>query len=226
MKREEIYIPYKERTPKELCRDINIKAEKSFLKKDKFGLLFFIVFFLGFVALHFYYKTNVAMWFCVVVEGAILTGGFFIFKTYLPKGDKSRLLIWVVALLVCLALAWNDKMYVNWGLGAIFVGAIVVVTSIFFKINQKLINEMNLASTPKQFLPVAKRLKKCVQIRNIIVISLLFWLPALTINEFLGQRIIECLICYVIGVCFISKDFWIDSDFSEDVEELEFRLEE
>lgn len=227
MKRDETYIPYKERTPKELCRDINLKAEKSFLKKDKFGLLFFTVFFLLFVALHFYYKTNVDMWFGVVVEGAIFAGGLFIFKTYLPREDKHRLLIWTVALLVCVALAWNDKMYVNWGIVAIVVGAILVVTFVFFIINQKLINEMNLASTPKQYLPVAKRLKKCVLIRNIIGITLLYWLPFLTIHDTLnGWRFSEYLICYVIGICVTNLDFWIDSDFSDDVEELEFRLEE
>ena len=174
MKREETYIPYKERTPKELCRDINLKAEKLFLKNDKFGLLIFAVFFLVLVALHFYYKTYVNLW-----------------------------------------------------LGAIVVGAILVVNSVFFLINRRLVNDMNLAATSKQFLPMAKRLKKCFQFRNFLCLSLLFWLPFLILDDFHDVwRIAELLILYILGALFSNRDFWIDPAFSDDVEELEYRLEE
>ena len=98
MKREETYIPYKERTPKELCRDINLKAEKLFLKKDKFGLLFFAVFFLVLAALHLYYKTYVNWSLGAIVVGAIMAVGFVIFKTNnLDEDDKRYQLIFASA---------------------------------------------------------------------------------------------------------------------------------
>ena len=227
MKREETYIPYKERTPKELCRDIYLKAEKLFLKKDKFGLLIFAVFFLVLVALHFYYKTYVNLWLGAIVVGAILAVGFNVFKTYLPQYGKYRLLIWVLAFAVCVAMEWRYMTYAYWGLGAIVVGAILVVNFVFFLINRRLVNDMNLAATPKQFLPMVKRLKKCFQFRNFLCLSLLFWLPFLTLDDFHDVwRIAELLILYILGALFSNRDFWIDPAFSDDVEELEYRLEE
>ena len=280
MKREETYIPYKERTPKELCRDIYLKAEKLFLKKDKFGLLIFAVFFLVLVALHFYYRTYVNLWLgaivvgvilavgfnvfktylpqygkyrlliwalafavCVAMEwrymtyaywglgaivvGAILAVGFNVFKTYLPRYGKYRLVIWVLAFAVCVAIEWRYMTNAYWGLGAIVVGAILVVNFVFFLINRRLVNDMNLAATPKQFLPMVKRLKKCFQFRNFLCLSLLFWLPFLTLDDFHDVwRIAELLILYILGALFSNRDFWIDPAFSDDVEELEYRLEE
>ena len=227
MKREETYIPYKERTPKELCRDINLKAEKLFLKKDKFGLLIFAVFFLVLAALHFYYKTYVNLWLGAIVVGVILAVGFNVFKTYLPQYNKYRLLIWALAFAVCVAMEWRYMTYAYWGLGAIVVGAILVVNFVFFLINRRLVNDMNLAATPKQFLPMVKRLKKCFQFRNFLCLSLLFWLPFLTLDDFHdGWRIAELLILYILGALFSNRDFWIDPAFSDDVEELEYRLEE
>ena len=51
MEPEEPYIPYEERTPKELCRDIMFKAEKLYLNNEKKALLIGAVVFLVFVAL-------------------------------------------------------------------------------------------------------------------------------------------------------------------------------
>ena len=226
MKREETYIPYKERSPKELCRDINLKAEKLFLKKDKYGLLIFTVFFLALVALHLYYKTHVYLWLGFLVVGIIMVGGFFVFKTYSTKNDNYRSLIWGVGLIACLALQWQEMTDVKWWLGAIVVGVIVLVTSVCYKINQKLVNDMNLAANPKQFLPIAKRLKRCFQIRNFLCLTLLFWLPLLTLDFFHDVwRLQILLFSYVIGALFSNKDFWIDIAFCEDLEELERRLE-
>ena len=56
MEPEEPYIPFKERTPKELCRDIILKAEDSYLNKEKKALLTGIVIFLVLVALNWYFK--------------------------------------------------------------------------------------------------------------------------------------------------------------------------
>ena len=226
MKREETYIPYKERTPKELCRDINLKAEKLFLKKDKFGLLFFAVFFLVLAALHLYYKTYVNWSLGAIVVGAIMTVGFVIFKTNnLDEDDKRYQLILTSAILLLIALDWREKMYMNWWLGAVVVGTIGVVTFVFFKINQKLVNDMNLAVSPKQHLFIGKQLKKCVQIRNILCITLLFWLPFLTFQDLMtGWEFTKWAIVFVIGIC--AQPTWIDSDFNDDLDELEYRVEE
>ena len=185
MKREETYLPYKERTPKELCRDINIKVEKLFLKRDKNSLLIFAVSFLVLLALHLYYKTHVYLWLGFLVVGIIMVGGFYVFKPYFSKNDNYRSLIWGVGLILCLALQWQEMTTVNWWLGAIVLGVIMVVTAVCYKINQKLVNDMNLAANPKQFLPMAKRLKRCFQIRNFLCLTLLlFGLPLLTLDIF------------------------------------------
>ena len=226
MKRDETYIPYKERSPKELCRDINLKAEKLFLKKDKYGLLSFTLFFLALVALHLHYKTYVSVWLGAIVMGAILAVGYVVFKPYYSRNDNIRSFIYAVFLLVFLALSLQEKSYVNWWLGAIVVGAIVVVTAVFFIINKRLVDDMNLAANPKQFLPMAKRLKRCFQIRNFLCLTLLFWLPLLTLDFFHDVwRLQILLFSYVIGALFSNKDFWIDIAFCEDLEELERRLE-
>ena len=173
MEREETYIPYKERTPKELCRDISIKTEKLFLKKDKINLLYYTVIFL-----------------------------------------------------VLVALDWFGKTYVNLWLGAIVVGAFVLMYFVSFIINKKLISDMNLAASPKQYLPFAQRLRKWVQIRNFLGITLLIWLPYLTIYYQIDGvwKLIQWLILYVVGVC--TEPSWMDNDIGDDLEELEFRLEE
>ncbi len=227
MKREETYIPYKERTPKELCRDINLKAESLFLKNDKYGLLFFALAFLGLVALHLYYTTYVYVWLGFLVVGLILAGGLVFFKTYSSKNDKFRRVIWSVALFVCIVMEWQEKTSVNWLSGAIIVGTIVVVISVFFKINQRMVNDMNLAPNPKRLLPIAKRLKKSFQLRNFICLALLLWLPFLTIDDILDEWVLGYLIIiFLICALFGNRDFWIDSSFNEDLDELEFRFEE
>lgn len=225
MKREEKYIPYKERSPKELCRDINLKAEKLFLKKDKYGLLIFTVFFLALVALHLYYKTYVSVCLGAIVVGAIVAVGFVVFKPYFSRNDNIRSLIFAVFLLVLMALNWQEKTYVNWWLGAIWVGTLVVVTAVFFIINKRLVNDMYLAANPKQHLGIAKRLKRCLQIRNILCISLLIWFPVLILDRFQGERWFIPSLIFVVLVLFGDRDLWIDIAFCEDVNELEYRLE-
>lgn len=226
MKRDETYIPYKERSPKELCRDINLKAEELFLKKDKYGLLSFTLFFLALVALHLHYKTYVSVWLGAIVMGAILAVGYVVFKPYYSRNDNIRSFIYAVFLLVFLALSWQEKTYVNWWLGAIVVGAIVVVTAVFFIINKRLVNDINLAANPKQFLPMAKRLKKCLQLRNFLCLSLLIWFPVLILDRVQDERWFVYLFIFVVIVLFSDRDLWIDTAFCEDVNELEYRLEE
>ena len=229
MKREETYIPYKERTPKELCRDINLKAEKLFVKTYKHGLLFFAVVFLMLVGLQLLHMTYVDWRLGVLVIGTIMAGGFYVFKKYSLKKenkyyDKYYILILYTVILVWIALERHENIYMYWGLGAIVVGAIMVVNLVFFKMNHRLVNEMNLAVTPKQHLNIGKRLKKCIQNRNYLCITLLFCLPVLTFHDLMnGWDFTKWLIVYVIGIC---TESWIDSDFNDDLDELEFRFEE
>lgn len=227
MEREETYIPYKERTSKELCRDISIKTEKLFLKKDKISLLYFTVIFLVLVALDWFGKTYVNLWLGSIVVWTIVVCGFVVFKINRPEDDaKYRLGILAGALLVLMVVEWDEKIYVNWRLGAIVVGAFVLMYFVSFIINQKLISDMNLAASPKQYLPFAQRLRKWVQIRNFLGITLLIWLPYLTIYYQVDGvwKLIEWLILYVVGVC--TEPSWMDNDIGDDLEELEFRLEE
>lgn len=226
MKREETYIPYKERSPKELCRDINLRAEKLFLKKDKYGLLFFTVFFLALVALHLYYKTYVSVWLGVIMVNAILAVGYVVFKPYFSRNANLRTLIYAVGILLCLALSWQEKTYVNWWLGAIVVGGIVVVTTVFFVTNKRLVSEMNLAANPKHHLGIAKRLKKCLQVRNCLCLSLIIWLPVLMLDDIRDEQWFVYLPFFVAVVLFSDRDLWIDTAFCEDVNELEYRLED
>lgn len=227
MEREEKYIPYKERTPKELCRDINLKAEKLFLNRDKFGLVFFAASFLVLVALHMLGKSDVHLWFAFTIVGAITGGGFFVFKTYRSGYEDHRSYIWIATFLLVVLLQWPCMTSVNWLMGAIMVGAIWVVTFVFYCIAKKLVNDMNLAANPKQHLPIAQRLKKCYQWRNLIGLSILLWFFFLTIDEYNDVvRIGVLLFVNVVAAIFGNRDFLIDIAYGEDVDELEYRLAE
>lgn len=171
MEREETYIPYKERTPNELCRDINIKAEKLFNKKDKWLMIFLAVFFLVFSAISWYWKE----WWLLVWFGAFLVGGF-----------------------------------------------------VFYKINQKLINDMKSAASPKQHFSIAKKLRWSVRIRNYLCCALIM-LPNL--RPILGDEWWWSVIAYMINLLIVlllaclKPDLWINPDFIDDIDELEYRLE-
>ncbi len=182
MEQEETYIPYKERTPKELCRDINIRAEEVYLK--------------------------------------------------LSKKDKYALLFTAVVLLVCVALCWHNYGYVNWWWLCVWSGIIGVVFFVFFKINQKLINNMYLAPNPTQHLRLAKRLKMCLLVRYIFLCVLGFWFGTLGVRTSLDGELwyaVGSFICMLIGIWLstgIHPNFWIDSELNDDLAELEYRLEE
>jgi hypothetical protein len=179
MEQEEAYYPYQERTTKELCSDIILKAEKLYLKSDKRGLLIFAIFFL-----------------------------------------------------VCVALNWYFKIFKGWWLLCAWLVAVFVVYFAFFIINRKLINDMNLAANPKQLLPMAKRLKKCVQYRNFVFETLSFWL---FISQFMPSpndewwwSVISFIPALIIAlvVVKIRRAPEKEADFNDDLDELEYRLEE
>jgi hypothetical protein len=179
MEPEEPYIPFKERTPKELCRDIILKAEDSYLNKEKKALLTGIVIFLAFLAVNWY----------------------------------SR---WI-----------TDT---SWWVGLGIVGAVYFV---FYFVNRKMINEMNLTANPKQFLDIAQRLKKCLRVRNFISISTAAWLSIVQMFDLWDSNIWWWSVVSIIPALFLG---WIgisinpvsksDSAFCEEIEELEFRLSE
>lgn len=180
MEPEEPYIPYEERTPKLLCRDILLQAEKLYVKKDRKGLLIAAVFVLAFV---------VAGWYMA------------------PEKEKMWVYAWVVAELA--------------------------VYFVFFLINKKLINEMNLTANPRQFLSMVQRLCKTLKLRNFILLVLGLW-PSLCFIPFLSDLVkvrlwwivLSIIPTVLIAWLFVSMkpDRLIDSDFYSDVEDLEYQL--
>ena len=112
MEQEDAYIAYEDSTPKDLCQDINIKAEK-FLKSYKTGVFIIPVICLVLVALSRYFTPDVKWW-----------RGLGIFGV----AELSFIVIYIYT--------------------------------------KKLIHEMHLAANPKQFLPIAQKLKECVRYSN------------------------------------------------------------
>ena len=112
MEQDNTYIAYEERTPRDLCRDINLKAEK-FL-----------------------------------------------------KGYKKWILIIPVICVVLVALSLYFMPTVNWWVGLGVFGLVEVSFIVIYIYTQKLIHEMHLAANPKQFLPIAKKLKEYVRCSN------------------------------------------------------------
>lgn len=139
MEPEEPYIPFKERTPKEVCRDITIKAEK-FLKSYKIRVIIIPVICLVLVALSWYFMPNVNWWTGLGIFGVVE---------------------------VCFIV--------------IFIEVCFIVIYIY---TQKLIHEMHLVANPKQFLPIAKRLKEFVRYSNYFMHVISFWISISLLSGF------------------------------------------
>ena len=122
MEQQDAYIAYEDRTPKDLCQDINIKAEK-FLKSYKKGVFIVPVI-------------------CLV--------------------------------LVVLGLHFMPNM--NWWRGLEILGIVEVSFIVIYIYTQKLIHEMRLSANPKQFLPIAKKLKECVRYSNYFYHVVSLWI--------------------------------------------------
>jgi len=122
MEQQDAYIAYEDRTPKDLCQDINIKAEK-FLKSYKKGVLIIPVICLVLVVLGRYFTPDVEWWRGVVIFGV---------------GEVSFIVIYIYT--------------------------------------QKLIHEMHLAANPKQFLPIAQKLKEYVRCSNYCFHVISLWI--------------------------------------------------
>ena len=129
MEQEDAYIAYEDRTPKDLCQDINIKAEKLH-KSNKRGLFVITVIFLVLVALSLH---------------------------YMPKE--------------------------NWWKGLGVLGVVEVSFFVIYIYTQKLIHEMHLAANPKQFLPIAQKLKECVRCSNYFFHVISLWVTITLLPE-------------------------------------------
>lgn len=139
----------------------------------------------------------------------------------LSKKEKYILLILALVFLVLVVLDWNYKWFrfewFHWCCWA-SLGALMVIV-LGYMVNRKLINGMHRAATPKQHLRLAKWLKWSVRVRNAIS-AIVLWLP------FVRQGTIEVVLLIVVLVFifgFLSGR--IDSAFSEDLDELEYRLD-
>ena len=122
MEQQDAYIAYEDRTPKDLCQDINIKAEK-FLKSYKKGVFIVPVICLVFVVLGLHFMPNM-----------------------------------------------------NWWRGLEILGIVEVSFIVIYIYTQKLIHEMRLSANPKQFLPIAKKLKECVRYSNYFYHVVSLWI--------------------------------------------------
>ena len=130
MEQDNTYIAYEDTTPKDLCRDITLKAEK-FLNGYKKGMLIVAVICLVLVALSLYFMPSV-----------------------------------------------------NWWVGLEIIGLVEVSFIVIYIYTKKLIHEMNLAATPKQFLPVAQRLKECVRYGNYFLHVISLWVSISLLSGF------------------------------------------
>ncbi len=130
MEQDNTYIAYEERTPRDLCRDINLKAEK-FL-----------------------------------------------------KGYKKWILIIPVICVVLVALSLYFMPTVNWWVGLGVFGLVEVSFIVIYIYTRKLIHEMNLAATPKHFLPVAQRLKEFVRYSNYFFHVVSLWVSISLLSGF------------------------------------------
>lgn len=172
MKQQDTHIPYWDRKLDELCQDINLRAEKVFLKQSKYLLLFAVVFILGLLALGRYFQ-----WFEI---------------------NWHRDLIW----LVC--LVWLFVVYL---------------------VNQLLINRMKRAISPKQHLRLAKCLKWLDKLSRAFISAIVIPWPLLSSwNDTASVSTIILCVCPLLVLCFLIAP--VDSDFSEALDELEYRLEE
>ena len=177
MEPEEPYIPYEDRTPKELCRAIMFKAEKLYIKNDKRDLLIGFVVILIIAAISWYYK-----WF-----------------------DKL-----------------SDYAFYVW------LGVFAVVYIVFFFINRKLIHEMYLAANPKQFLSMVQRLNKSIKLRKYLTLVIGIW-PTLQFPDLVKVwwwQVIALILTFLIAwlIIIAKPEKLVDSDFYDDVEELEYQL--
>jgi len=135
------------------------------------------------------------------------------------------LLIGVAAILGLLALTWYFQWYeINWYWGPIVMAAIVGWCFAYILINKLLINRMKRATSPKQLLRLAKCLKWWIKLNRALV-ALIIFIPLLE-PLIVGHQYSTALL--VVGplliLCYLAAH--VDSDYSDGLKELEYRLDD
>ncbi len=148
-------------------------------------------------------------------------------KVYILKGrkDKTILLIGVVIILGVLALAWYlMRVEINWYREPIVISAIVGWSFVYILINKLLINRMKRAASPKQHLRIAKCLKWWDKFFKAIVPAMIF--PSIWLSQEDVVNYGTCLLIFFPLFILFFIIARIDKDFSEGLDELEYRLQE
>ena len=140
-------------------------------------------------------------------------------RLYLRENKAKYILLVFVVAFVLGALNMHFKWFVMFNWWWAWLLGLMVWVGVTYIINQILINGMKRASSHKQYLRTAKRLKRSIQCTNAIscIISFLPLVHEMTygIVFFLGLLLV---LGFVAG--------GIDSAFSDDLHELEYRLED
>ncbi len=148
-------------------------------------------------------------------------------KAYLirSKKDKMILLIGVAAILGLFALTWYFQWYeINWYWGPIVMAAIVGWCFAYILINKLLINRMKRATSPKQHLRIAKCLKWWDKFSKAIVPAMM--LPLIWLSQEDGVNYGTCLLIFIPLLVLFFIVSRVDKDYSEGLDELEYRLQE
>lgn len=148
-------------------------------------------------------------------------------KAYLirSKKDKMILLIGVAAILGLFALTWYFLGFeINWNRDPFVIAAIVGWCFVYIPINKLLINRMKRAASPKQLLRIAKCLKWWDKFSKAIVPAMIFPLIWLSTEDVVNYG--TCLLIFFPLFILFFIIARIDKDFSEGLDELEYRLQE
>lgn len=142
------------------------------------------------------------------------------------KKEKNSLLIAALVLIGFFALTWYFQWFeIDWHMGSIWIGVLVVYAFVVYSVNKVLINAMKHAASPKQHLRMAKCLKWWVKLYRAIGTLFVIWAPLLRLLVE-GQKYDTVLL--IVGplllFCFLGAP--IDSEYNDGLTELEYRLEE
>ena len=148
-------------------------------------------------------------------------------NAYLKLSNRSKYLLSIFAILLLgfLALARYFQWFeINWYRGLMMLAALMVWSVVIYLINQLLINRMKHATTPKQHLRSAKCLKWWVKLNRAFV-ALIIFIPLLEPLVAGHQYITTLMIAGpILFLCYLGAA--INSDFSDCLDELEYRLED
>ena len=145
-------------------------------------------------------------------------------EVYLKVSKKGKYfrLFFVVALVVFTVWNWqwvrNNPWWWAW------LGTCALLVFVIYKIQQKMINAMKRAASPKENLRIAKWLKRFIKLIYGIGLIVVYspWIKQLVHEQRYGLACFVAVLLFVFG--FIASS--TDATFNEDLHELEYRLEE